>query len=321
MAPDSVELVTFRPDGMASGTESRYERQTSYSANRYDADGRLTEIESWVDAGPKMRAQFRYDAGGRPAESFLVNANGTRQQTETFSYGIDGRRTRVQFNMFAALPDDVDSDEPAWQTFIPHVSSPEPSPQIATVVYDSDHRPAEVLIHSAQHELRYRVTFTRDREGHLLTGETTIAGIGALGPEFEQALAEASPEERAQAEAELETVFEKFLSVSFTYDGTGRLLEEVRRMGTLMERVTTHRYDARGALVEETSVERSHGVDGDGPDFRETPEQRHEQRTRFEYQYDAQGNWTERVTWSQGDANPEFQRSAVERRAFTYYPG
>jgi hypothetical protein len=42
---------------------------------------------------------------------------------------------------------------------------------------------------------------------------------------------------------------------------------------------------------------------------------------RLEYKYDAQGNWTECVVWSRLEPNPDFQRSNVERRQFTYYPG
>ena len=34
-------------------SESHYGPQTSYTTNQYDAGGRLTEIESRVDAGPK----------------------------------------------------------------------------------------------------------------------------------------------------------------------------------------------------------------------------------------------------------------------------
>src|ERR1700752_3895249 len=87
---DGYELVTFRPDGNASQLESRYETQTSHTAYRYDTAGRLIEIAQWVDAGPKTLMQFHYDASGRPAASFLVAADGVRQQTETFSYDTNG---------------------------------------------------------------------------------------------------------------------------------------------------------------------------------------------------------------------------------------
>jgi hypothetical protein len=40
---------------------------------------------------------------------------------------------------------------------------------------------------------------------------------------------------------------------------------------------------------------------------------------RFEYQYDPQGNWIERVVWFRSGSQPDFQRSHVERRMITYY--
>jgi hypothetical protein len=50
-------------------------------------------------------------------------------------------------------------------------------------------------------------------------------------------------------------------------------------------------------------------------------ESSHKQNVRFQYRYDSQGNWTERVVWSQLEANPVFQRSNVERRGIIYYTG
>jgi len=43
------------------------------------------------------------------------------------------------------------------------------------------------------------------------------------------------------------------------------------------------------------------------------------QQIRFDYKYDARGNWTERVVWIRYGSNPEFQRSNIERREISYY--
>lgn len=318
--PATYELFTFRPDGNFIGTESRHSTQTSYSAYRYDAGGRLVEIEWWIDAGPKSRTQFRYDSIGRPVEAFSVAPDGTRQQSETFAYDRDGRKTRVQLLASASLPDDVADESQAWHAFIPSGSNdPSSLPAIITVIYDANNRPMDVLAHNASHELQYRATFTRDRDGRMLTGETTFAGPSAFGPGLEQELEKLSPDARAQMQDTLATVFEKrtLLSVSFSYDSSGRLLEKVHRIGTLMEEVTTYRYDEHGALVEESSVNRTHGINDDG--VTPTEEQRRDHGSRFEYRYDAQGNWTERVVTGHSSDAPDGQRS-VERRTFTYYP-
>jgi hypothetical protein len=319
--PSGYQLFTFRTDGDASHTESRYGEGTSHTAYVYDAGARLTAIESRSNSSPKTRMEFRYDDSGRPVETTLIGPDGTRQQAETFTYDRNGRKTRVQYRGFGGLPDDVDHESQGWQRFVPHGSEPMPSP-ITTVVYDAGNRPTEVLIHNASHELQYRVTLTRDQQGRLLTADTTFAGISALLPGVEKEIENASVEDRAKMEAMLEATFERqtFLSVRFSYDSAGRLAEETFRMGTLMEEVKTYRYDKSGALVEEASVTRSQTIDGDGPEVRAKAGEEQGHRTGYDYQFDTHGNWTERVTTSQCRDAGDSRWSAVERRAFTYYP-
>jgi hypothetical protein len=40
---------------------------------------------------------------------------------------------------------------------------------------------------------------------------------------------------------------------------------------------------------------------------------------RFEYQYDAYGNWIERVVWQRTEPNTDDRPSNIERRTITYY--
>lgn len=316
--PSGYQLFTFRADGNVSHSESRYRGGVNHLAHQYDAAGRLIAIESWGEGEARSRMEFRYDASGRPAETFLVAADGAREQTETFSYDSDGRMTRLQHRAFAGLPEDVAGDAPSWQRYVPHGSEPSPSP-LVTVLYDAANRPSEVLIHSASHEFQYRVLLTRDKDGRLLTAETTFAGLDAFGPGLQAERAKASPEDRAKMESELETIFEKQMlqTVHFSYDTSGRLIEETLRMGTVMEDVRTYRYDERDTVVEETYVTRSRVIDGaPGPEVEDR-----RGRTRFEYQRDTHGNWTERVALGDGGDATDFRRGTIERRALTYYAG
>ena len=59
-------------------------------------------------------------------------------------------------------------------------------------------------------------------------------------------------------------------------------------------------------------------IDEEG-NVRPAMESSHKQNVRFEYRYDAQGNWTERVVWIRLEPNPDFHRSNVERREIIYY--
>ena len=43
------------------------------------------------------------------------------------------------------------------------------------------------------------------------------------------------------------------------------------------------------------------------------------QHVRFEYRYDAHGNWTERVVWQRTEPNADERRSNIERRTIDYY--
>jgi len=105
------------------------------------------------------------------------------------------------------------------------------------------------------------------------------------------------------------------------YDQKGRRIERHMRMGDLGGHRTTFRYDDRDIAIEETTVDtvREMQIDNEG-NVRSAKETSHTQLARLEYKYDAQGNWTERVVWSRLEPNPNFQRSNVERRQFTYYP-
>ena len=111
-----------------------------------------------------------------------------------------------------------------------------------------------------------------------------------------------------------------FSSTTYAYDGKGRLEERRTRMGELGDDRTTFRYDDGDNPIEETREHSSRevGVDEEGT-VQPTKENSHTQYVRFEYTYDAQGNWTERAVWSRMQQNPTFERSNVARREITYY--
>jgi len=186
-----------------------------------------------------------------------------------------------------------------------------------TVTYDERDQPADVLFHDPDHNLLQRVVFTRDRDGRLVSEEIV------RGELLQNALDSAPPEERARANALLATVFgpDQTLSrTTYAYDQRGRRVERRTRMGTLGENRTTFRYDDYDNPVEETTEDRSREVNIDENGIEEvTAETVQRQHARFEYQYDAQGNWTERVVLSRAEPNPDFRRENVERRNIAYY--
>jgi hypothetical protein len=100
-----------------------------------------------------------------------------------------------------------------------------------------------------------------------------------------------------------------FCKMLYAYDARGRLMERTMSMGMLWEERRTSEYVDRDDPIAETTKSWEHGV----------AQPQSGQRTRFDYQYDARGNWTERIVMSRSGSQQEFQRSNVERRTITYY--
>ena len=92
------------------------------------------------------------------------------------------------------------------------------------------------------------------------------------------------------------------------------------RMGSLSEERTTFQYDDKDNPIEEVSEDHSREIHlDDAGAVQAREEEPRERHVRFEYQYDAQGNWTERTVWGRTGSQEEFQCSNIERRTITYY--
>jgi hypothetical protein len=91
-------------------------------------------------------------------------------------------------------------------------------------------------------------------------------------------------------------------------------------MGGLAEDRTAFRYDEHDNPIEQTTERRSReaSVEEDGT-LRYSEDHLNVQHTRFEYRYDARGNWTERIVSIRPEPDTHFQRSNIERRAITYH--
>jgi hypothetical protein len=146
-----------------------------------------------------------------------------------------------------------------------------------------------------------------------------FAGPGRLlGPAFD---ATVPPDERASLRELLKTVFEDhtFSLATYAYDEKGHRIETVRRMGTLSEERVTVRYDDFDNPVEEvrSDVNREMRMDDGVVTTEERPS--HVQHVRFKCQYDAHGNWTERIVSQRLEPNANERPSNIERRTISYY--
>jgi hypothetical protein len=315
--PRGLTILTFRPDGQLSESEGHNpDGSVARSARVYDDSGRLVETQTWMNDEPRRRVLYAYDAAGRPSGAVDLAPDGTRREAETCRYDDDGRKTKVSF-----LADHGTNAAISYAVEGTEIAIGAPAAVTSTVSYDDRERPAEVSFHDANQTLVRRIVFSRDRDGRVLT---EVVHFGGTTP-FTNVLPgadEVPTEEHAKMAALLANVFaeQTLMSTSYAYDHAGRLMERVRRMGSLSEERTSFQYDDHDNPVEEISEDRGRSADIDDDGVLQVKEEEpRTQYARLDYQYDVHGNWTERVGWGRTDLQTDFQRSNIERRTFTYY--
>ena len=110
-------------------------------------------------------------------------------------------------------------------------------------------------------------------------------------------------------------------STAYRYDDRGRRIESLTSMGGATRDRTSTEYDELDNPIREIIEE---SVSGDfqsdeSGNLRLVNEKVLRRDVRYEYKYDSQDNWTERVVSVRYETNPDFQRSNIERREISYY--
>jgi len=241
-----------------------------------------------------------------------LSHDGTPRDSEICSYDAGGKKTKVRhLDPRAAIA--IYSIEGSEQSY------GAPGATMITTTYDERELPTKVVFQDANHNsLRY-VILMPDCAGRLLKEEMHV---GVESP-FPDLLDRLPPEEREGMAAMLKTIFgEAFSSTTCVYDSQGRLLERTNRMGSLSVDRTTYHYTDHDDPCEATIEDRGReaGIDKNGA-LRYSADRVSLQHSRFEYRYDAHGNWTERTVSGRPESNPVFQRSNIERRVITYHAG
>ena len=316
-------VATFRVDGQLSEIE-HYNPDGSVprEVRVYDDAGRLTEDQWWSNDVLTRRVVHTYDVGGRSALAVTVDLDGTKHETERSKYDDNGRKTKV---VFLPVPEtsgatcSTGSCGTMYGVEGTDVAYSAPGATTSTTIYDEHDRPSEVSFYDANNALVSRVEFSRDQDGRVLSERMEFAGPGGLlGPAFD---ANVPADERASMMELLKTVFDDqaFSVATYAYDEKGRRIETIRRMGKLSEERVTVRYDDFDKPVEEvrSDVSREMRMDDGVVKTEERPS--HVQHVRFEYQYDAHRNWTERIVSQRLEPTADDRPSNIERRTIAYY--
>lgn len=317
-------VATFRPDGQLSAIEHHNpDGSVPRETWIYDEAGRLIEGQWWVNGVLTRRTFHTYVADGRPASSISVDRDGTTREMEHCRYDASGRKTKVVFLADPEAPGANSSPGSCGTTYAVEgsdVAYSAPGAKTSTTIYDEHEHPSEVTFHDAQGAQVRRVVFSRDQDGHLLSERMEFgAASGLLGPAKD---ADTMPtDDRASLIELLETVFQDhtFSMAIYTYDAKGRRIQSVRRMGALSEERVSVRYDDFDNPVEEVRSEASREMRMENGAVKTEDQRSHVQHVAFEYQYDAYGNWTERIVSQRMEANEDDRPSNIERRAITYH--
>ena len=317
-APRTIATITFRRDGQVS--ESQFQNPDGSVARQlriFDHAGRLVEEQGSTREVRTSVAIYAYDALGRLASKASVAPEGSRRDDERYEYDSDGRRKKITF-LRGAEHGGVDVSYAIEGTDEAHSV---PGAVTLTVVHDDRDLPAEASFLDAAGESLRRIVFSRDRDGRLLAESVLFAGDNPF-PNLPLDADTIPPGDRARLATAMKAAFvdQVLSSTEYRYDATGRLVERTLRMGTLSEDTTTYEYADHEHPIAETSRSRSHSVDADEDGAVVTGDDETTiGHNRFDYQFDASGNWTERVCSWRAHLEPVFHRSNIERRTITYY--
>src|SRR5215472_807669 len=319
--PDCSEWVTTQTYDVEGRLLTKRFTSPGFSdlviSRSYDAAGRLVQIRSGRAEEPPTVTLYTYDEKGRVEE---VRCTSGEQPV---------KREGVMVAM------DLSTDPPTDEI---HVGAG----GRVTAHYDDAGQSTELKWFDSQGRLVARSFRTYDANGRI------IEESGSLENPAQWFLDEMTAEQRAMInDKHLEAINQgmklmmrgrKGTGVSYSYDALGRVAE-VRRRDVVFEVVTTVSYNEHGDKSEEVVTYAPNyaaagfSVNGDGtliPDYPggvsnlpPVPEQPFQNTmTEFRYEYDQNGNWTERTTTHRMqpvDGPESGGSSTVDRRTLTYF--
>ena len=240
-----------------------------------------------------------------------MKPDGSRREWEECHYETDGGKKKVCF----LDPDMANANcmHAVEGSGVGHTTN---GATKMTTIYDQSGRPTEAHFHDASDQLLQRIVVTRDDAGRMVTEEVRLQGqfpftgcthgCTMQGAGSDQGVERLPQEDRAKIEAMLKELMgpaDLLSKTTYSYDEKGRLLERTTSMLGMAADRSTFRYDEHDNTIATTEED---GSGGSRRDF------------RMQYQYDAWGNWTERIV-SSLQTDGHFQPFHVERHEITYW--
>lgn len=338
-----VEQTTYPSDGSFAGSTST----TTYD---YAPDGHLLQARTTQLSGPDYVTTYAYDSAGhlvkqtfgfdgqadtQQSSTFVYDdkgritstAYGSGTQTVRYEYGEqDGRKRRIeQLPTFETKPDTAVGGQ-QWENGDLHIFPA--SGGTVTTIYDEHDRPIEAQVRDANDQVAMRIVRKYDEKGRM-TGDQLVAenaesmmpDLGAVGAELND----------AQKKALTKFMTRTFLNgqSSYKYDSEGRAIEKHITGGMQGDEITSLRYNDHGDVTDEQKV-RTFTPD-QGGEFslddagnvisvkQSKPHVLTDSDTHYAYEYDVEGNWTQKAMSVRSAAGAEYKPAMTIRRTLTYY--
>lgn len=272
----------------------------------YNGAGLLLKATSGMKGGTPTEVVNHYDSSGKIQST---TSSASAQDIATYSYDGQGRKTKIQ----TSRPEDYRSNvASAGSPFGAADRAPNlPGGGSATTYYDEHDRPYKVEVRDDEGTLVTRALRSYDEKGNVADETQVLDDPVAIIPA--QARARILQGSGATTE-ELRAELTKFLggctgpySVKYERDDQGRVIRMVRQIFNTEESIESS-YNEHGDLARELTHSQG-GVAGEGYDS----------EASYSYQYDANGNWTEKIVSYRNAPDSSFTISSKANRQLTYY--
>ena len=310
--------TVYDPDGRIMSARSRNSDGSQWVERyEYSNSGQLLKTSSGIEGQALIETTYSYDQQGRIEK---ITSNNRTDSPVFFRYDEHGGKTKLQTSRASDYRPNVAT---AGSPFEAADMAPNlPDGGTTTTIYDEHDRPTEVQVRDTNGELVNRALRTYDAQGHVSEEKQIYDNLARMfPPETRQKLLDDSglsaDQLREELHAQLTTLMKgeaEPYSVSYRYDSGGRLIHTGRRIFNHEDEIDTT-YNEHGDA--ESEITRTRPEAENEPTAQGPPSSYSE--TRYSYQYDQHGNWTEKTGSYSSSSDAAFQSSTVIKRSLTYY--
>ncbi|MGH9494298.1 MAG: hypothetical protein ACRD3B_04810 [Candidatus Sulfotelmatobacter sp.] len=293
---------------------SNSDGSTWINRHTYDESGRLLKDESGTEGQALTVTSYAYDAQGR-----LQSVNGSSSPV-SFHYDEHGRKTEIKTLRPEDYRGNVASGLGPFDSLqaLPNI----PGGGTSTTIYDDQDRPAEVQLRNDSGDVVRRAVRNYDDRGNVIQEEQIQDRSEAMfPPEVLQQTGEQSGRSLDDMRKELREQLTKLMGgnsmyrLSYRYDDLGRLTHTSRRIFNMQSEIETTYNDHGDVESEITRDSASTSGSLESP----TVHPPGYSESRYSYQYDSFGNWTEQSISYRNRPDEPFQGASTTKRTLTYY--